>query len=304
MSQKILWIGQLKMLLSNSEVESWKKCKRQWRLKYVNNFLPRKTSKVLSFGSIIHSAAEVFHLTADRVDAMRVVDRAFNNDPYLYELKSDAEKMLFNYFDWVEQTGLFAQYEIAGVEETITSDISDSAISDVPVFLRSKLDLQVRDVNGDLFLVDLKTTAGFSDVNITDITRAHQARTYSLNKKMCDGGESFKGVFFVLMKKCKYTSRGKPPYFLLAPFYINDHMIENHRVHLVAEADQMARVRAELLESSDRVEVLTPPSPSWTCKWCDFKDVCASIDEGVDTSSTFDQDFYVGNPNERYDTGD
>ncbi len=72
-----------KNVLTYSALNTFRNCPRKYKHRYVDNLRPRMKVESLSFGSVIHSAIEIWYRSVDDANRLWIVldfiDRAFQN---------------------------------------------------------------------------------------------------------------------------------------------------------------------------------------------------------------------------------
>ena len=72
-----------KTLLTYSALNTFRNCPRKYKNRYLDNLRPRERPDALSFGSVIHTAIELWYRSSDAEsrlrDALAYIDDAFEN---------------------------------------------------------------------------------------------------------------------------------------------------------------------------------------------------------------------------------
>jgi len=146
--------------LSHSQIASFVGCPRKWHYDKVLNVAPERTGAALAFGSALHEALAVMNeaallgVVADpkAVFLRRWGEALENQAAPLHFGKDDADDLL------AKGLALLAAYQppsgIVGVEEAIEVSLDP----ELPP-IHGRIDLIRRGEEGDLILVDLKTSA-------------------------------------------------------------------------------------------------------------------------------------------------
>ena len=153
--------------LSNSEIQTFKDCRRRWWLTYYRRLKPKQQefTGALALGSRIHAALDDYY--ANGTPLLQAHTKLVEVDRQLlesemrdtYALDGEAELgriMLEGYLDWVEENGIDAELEMISTEETITAPLFNGEVE-----LTGKLDMRVRrKVDGVRMFRDFKTVGG------------------------------------------------------------------------------------------------------------------------------------------------
>jgi hypothetical protein len=153
--------------LSNSEIQTFKDCRRRWWLTYYRRLKPlnQDFTGALALGSRIHAALDDHY--AKGVPLLDAHSRLVEVDRNLLvadfrdtdTLDGEAELgriMLEGYEQWVEENGIDSELEMISTEETIIAPLFNGEVE-----LQGKLDMRVRrKVDGVRMFRDFKTVGG------------------------------------------------------------------------------------------------------------------------------------------------
>ena len=117
--------------ISNSEVQTYKDCKRKWWLSYYRRLQPKtqQMTGALALGSRIHQALDDYYSKGipllEAHSILVATDRKALEDSFrdTYDLDSEAELgriMLEGYLQWVEENGIDSELEMISTEEIIS----------------------------------------------------------------------------------------------------------------------------------------------------------------------------------------
>lgn len=285
-------------LISNSEIQTFKRCRRKWALGYVEGYnqLEQAIAGPLPFGTAIHGALEWYYgHQGDPLDWW-----ARHSSTYDLDDKAQAKDaklgriMLEGYLDWVAETGCDEDLEVLSVEEFVT--VPFTVILGVRVHLTGRLDVRVlRTTTGERKFVDHKTTQGLEP----DPFRSEQLLMYHLLLFLRDGKLEFSGGILNKLKKVMRTERANPP------FYVRDevtHTLDDLRrfwCRLYWTIHDMLLLEERLKDTrvgSARLPHLAYPSHARSCAWeCDFIRVCPMLDDGADWQGYLG-DFFTKDP--------
>lgn len=218
--------------------------------------------------------------------------------------RSYAFTMVKGYLEWVETSGVDAEYDV----------VSTEADTSVPLFLpdgravvlRGKLDqvVQRRDGTGTRLLRDYKTVGSLAKAN--DLARDTQMRTYdllhTLHTEQEPDGHTTDGVLYTMLLRSKRTSRATPPFYDVAHMRYNVHDRRSTRAAIMETATDMAHVRAEL-DGGRPHQAVAYANPGEYCNWaCPFKTVCPMADDGSRLGDALESGFVRSDPWDHYGT--
>lgn len=304
--------------ITNSELQTFKDCRRRWWLQYYRGLQPIREKKTgpAALGSLVHDALEVgYDPTKSETfsEAIRriSVENLAKIDPDAHEdevkkITDDHELatlMVEGYEEWLEETGADANYEVIAPEQKV----------DVPFFtdphgrvyrLLAKLDLRVRDIQtGARHFLDHKTVA-----NLTDFPKiaymSEQMLHYALILRLHDPENYATGATFNMLRKVKRTARSKPPFYERHSVTFNDEYLRSYWSRTYNVVQDLARLTDQLDRMPDDLhqQALTAyPSPSRDCTWkCDFRNTCTMHDDGSDAEGMIPRLYEKRDPLARY----
>lgn len=288
--------------ISNSEMQTFRDCRRKWWLQYVRRLQPIAVSKVgpLPLGTRVHAALEAHY--AEGADLLKTYQELAQKDRMviaaegLPDDKFDDEAelgriMLEGYLQWVEEEGLDSDLEVIGVEEVLKYPIEIS--DDLKATLIGKIDLRViRKFSGTRGVLDFKTAAAFGMYHdISHMTT--QLKTYLLLDKLAgDPDTRVDTGIYRLLKKVKRTARATPPFYEEMFVSHNDFTLRNFWFQLQGIFRDMLLARAALESGGDPM-VHAYPNATADCRWkCPFVQICPLFDDGSDVDSAVN-DMYV-----------
>lgn len=290
--------------LSNSELQTFKDCRRRWWLTYYRRLQPKEKTLVgpLALGTRVHSAFEEFYVNdTPLLDAYATLvekDRQLLIDSYrdTVDLESEAELgriMLEGYLQWVEENGIDSELEFVSSEEVVIAPLFDGEVE-----LQGKLDMRVRrKADGVRMFRDFKTVGGsFSDFT----SMAHmneQVLTYMLlEAQKKDEAERCDGGIFTMLRKVKRTANARPPFYQQIEVRHNIFTLRSFWNRIHGTISDLLRVRKGLDEGGDH-SLLAYPRPSRDCKWkCQFFAVCPLLDDGSAAEQAISEMYAVDDP--------
>jgi hypothetical protein len=299
--------------ISNSEIQTWKECRRKWWLSSYRGLFPKTRSMVgpLPLGTRVHAACEAYYgygedllavysalVAEDRIKFLTSAD-AGNEEK---ERKFDAEAelgriMLEGYLEWVEETGLDSDVEVVSAEQVISYFPEEF---DGRVEIMGKLDLLVKNkLTGFLSALDLKTAASFDSYEKMYLLN-EQLRMYALLLQRSEGSVVIDGGIYRMLKKNKRTERAKPPFYQQMKINVNQKTIDSFEQRTLATVHDMVDARRRLDEGESHLRVAYP-TPQDSCSWkCPFFHGCSMFDDGSAVEEWLDAMFDQGDQYERY----
>jgi hypothetical protein len=304
--------------VSNSELQSFKGCRRRWYLGNYRRLGKRAEDQVgpLKMGTRVHEALAVLYDGGDPLvayaelsarDREVVVTQADHHpDPESLLKRFDSEEelariMVEGYIEWLAEEGADADYSVIAAEEAIAVALGLTTWDGRPVELVGKLDLRVRnEKTGDRLFVDHKTAQSFLSVFIT-LSLTEQFLTYQLLELLKYGGDDLStGALVSVLRKVKRGPRSKPPFYLRREVHHSRLEVENFRRRVLGEVHDLLVVEQALDYGADH-RVVAYPRPSRDCTWsCEFIHACQMFEDGSDVDRYLDDHFAERDPLERY----
>jgi len=290
--------------ISNSEVQTYKDCRRKWWLSYYRRLQPKskQMTGALALGSRIHEALDMYY--SKNIPLLDAHSQLVDNDKKIlvdayrdtYDLESEAELgriMLEGYLQWVEENGIDAELEMISTEEIISMPLLDNS-----VVLQGKIDMRVRrKADGVRMFRDFKTVGGsFTDFS----SMAHmneQILTYMmLETAQNKEGERSEGGIFTMLKKVKRSANARPPFYEQLEVRHNVFALRSFWQRIHGTLSDMLNTRKALDEGGDH-RFVAYPRPSRDCKWkCQFSTICPMFDDGSAAEAAIEDAFEVSNP--------
>lgn len=296
--------------VSNSEIQTFKDCRRKWWFGYYRRLKPKaiKLTGPLPLGTRVHEALDRHYTTgADLQTAYAELleeDREKAALEWLdtAELESEGELgriMLEGYEQWVADEGIDADLEMISTEEIISMPMFDGEVE-----LQGKLDMRVRRrADGVRMFRDFKTTANFSDIeNTAQINE--QILTYMLLEAAQNtDGERSEGGIFTMLKKVKRSASAKPPFYKQFEVRHNAFTLRAFWQHIHGVVGDLMNVKKALDSGADH-HFVAYPRPSRDCTWkCQFFAVCQMVDDGSGAEDAIKELYRVGDPYDYYANG-
>lgn len=296
--------------LSNSEIQTYKDCRRKWWLSYYRRMQPRQKTYTgpLALGTRIHAALDEYYAQgvpllvahAELVAADRLILDSDSRDSSSLDAEADLGRiMLEGYLQWVEDEGIDSELEIVSTEEKISVPLFNGEVE-----LQGKLDMRVRrKIDGVRMFRDFKTVGGsLSDfANLAPMNE--QVLTYMLLESMKEGEENrSEGGIFTMLKKVKRTAKATPPFYDQIEVRHNIFTMRSfwNRIHGVI-TDLMRTRKA--LDDGEAASLVAYPSPSRDCKWkCQFFSICTMFDDGSSAEQALTEMFEERDPYSYYNS--
>jgi CRISPR/Cas system-associated exonuclease Cas4 (RecB family) len=292
--------------ISNSEIQTFKDCRRRWWLTYYRRLKPKTQTftGALALGSRIHEALDQYYSSGMERDLLEIHAELVKVDMKLLtdegrdstELETEAELgrvMLEGYLEWIELEGIDAELEMISTEEVIERPMLDGRVT-----LQGKIDMRVRrKIDGARMLRDFKTVGG-SFAEFGSIAHMNeQVLTYMiLEEAQNQDGERSDGALFTMLRKVKRGAYAKPPFYDQIEVRHNKFALRSFYQRLEGTLEDMMRVRDGLDEGVSHLK-LAYPKPSRECKWkCQFFAICPLIDDGSAAEAAISDAFESADP--------
>lgn len=317
---------------SNSEFQTFKRCRRKWWLAWYRNMVLRTEdyTGVRSTGTRVHTALEAWYVPEgrQRVDPRDALERVIvedwtkiinlaqsrgANDEQLAELATDfagstnlERAMVEGYVQWLEETGADSELRIVGSEVPMIVDVELPMGDDEPrqIQLIGLLDSRAHRVtDGKRLFVDHKTVGDLQGPVIT-LPQNEQMLHYHLLEFLSggDGDALCDGALYNMLRRVKRSARAKPPFYERVEVRHNQFELDSYKQRAFAVSREILRTIDALDRGEHHLDVVYP-SPTSSCRWdCDFFAVCNMFDDGSSGVNDMIGALYTqGNPRERYD---
>jgi len=315
----VLGLNPEKVSISNSEIQTFKSCRRRWYLgSYMGLQEKEKThTGPLPLGTRIHNALEVYYRDdVDPVDEynrlQRIDAQKFRESPEASDEKAikkfneESELgrlMLEGYLEWLEDTNADDDIEHVSQEEQLRYTFEH----DPRVELIGKIDARIRRrSDGSLADLDFKTAApsNFS-YYLQYVAFSEQLKHYNLLEMLSNPDERIDGGRYRILKKVKRTGRAAPPFYADVDVRFNKKEMESFWIRITGTIRDIMAVRDGLDAGADDRSLAYPSQKmDWTCGSCPFSKMCTMMDDGSDFEGFAQAFFTQGNPNERYNDDD
>ena len=305
------------MVVSNSEIQTFKRCRRKWWLTYYRKLVPirEEVVGVRSIGTRVHACVALWYeMQAKGEDPTLEAVLALHDElvaadiiavpEKAVDLQKDADlshAMIEGYIEWLEETGADEGITPIAIEEEVKQRI-ETPVTKTPVEIRAKLDLRVTYTGAggetqDLFL-DHKSVAEFrTPTRVLHLDEQMLLYNWMLRWKDLYVG----GAIYNMIRRVKRTRAAKPPFFERMTIHHSPSQLRSFHTRLMGELEEIIRVRSALDGGADPMFVAFP-TPHKNCVWdCDFFDVCGLIDRpDLDPENYMALIFEEGDPYARY----
>lgn len=318
--------------VTNSLVQTAKRCKRKWWLGWYRGLAPRYENllDVRSTGTRIHRALQAWYvpegetptnprdalervLVEDWTRIKTAAEERGHDEFVLADLTDKFQKvaaleraMIEGYVQWLEETGADANLKIIDSETQVRVHLYDHVRADgevTPVHAMGLLDVRAyRTTDGARLFVDHKTVGNLKQP-VAQLPMNEQMLHYHLLEWLStsDGEERCDGALYNMIRRVKRTAAANPPFFDRYEVRHNTHELENYRRRLIAESRDIMRMIETLDAGADPMDVAYP-TPTKDCSWdCDFFSVCSMFDDGSRAEDAVAGLFHVVDPNARYE---
>lgn len=328
-TQRIVSPGEAKHLplvrrFSNSEIQTFKRCRRKWYLGWYRRLRLRNQDPVgaLATGNRVHRALEAWYVPEgdNPTDPRTALEAAIASDweackqayaeigqeppPELVKEFNEntalERAMVEGYMEWLIETGVDSGLRVVAPETYLEAPLEVPG-SNVDVLLIGKLDVRmIREYDGVRLFMDHKTTLSLTEP-LKTIRLDEQMLHYHMLEWLSDvEGGRCDGALYNMLRKVKRSARAKPPFYDRVEVRHNKHELESFRRRLIGVIKTMLDVIARL-EADEDPHVVVYPSPARDCSWsCDFLPVCTMFDDGSRVDAMLEQYYVQEDPLSHY----
>lgn len=295
-------------LVSNSEVQTFKSCRRRWWLSYVRGMKLKQeeTAGARSLGTLVHRSLEAYY-AGTGPDPLSIIDAAqeealAGTEEVPKELSSQfdlARAMVEGYLEWVLEEGADEGLTVIAAEESVQVPFTRRQNGE-EVNLVGRLDARMhREVDDAELFMDHKT--------VGDLTRPlktlhmdEQMLTYLLILKMRDKDTRTDGAIYNMLRKVKRTSNAKPPFYGRAEQRHSVTTLRSFFTRLTATVSLLLDAEERLKQGGDHLSIAFP-TPTNDCSWrCDHFPVCPMFDDGSNAEGLLETYYVYEEPYTRY----
>lgn len=307
--------------VSNSELQTWKRCRRKWWLGWFRGLKLRAESPVgpRQVGDRCHRALKAHYVPGgpakpdqmlDELERLIVLDRTAllhrgePVDPDIvkrFESEADLERaMLEGYVDWLAETGADADYEVMSAETYLEAPLAEYGSTTVAII--GKLDVRLRrKSDGVRLFMDHKTVGDLRTPTLT-LALDEQMLQYQLleSLNLDDPTQRVGGALYNMIKRSKRTERAKPPFYQRVEVRHNDRELTSYRRRVMGEVTDILDTEESLERGGDH-NYHAYPRPARECTWdCIFFAVCPMFDDGSRAEAMLEQLYVKTDPLEYY----
>lgn len=308
-------------LISNSEIQTFLRCRRKWWLAWYLGLRPKLESPTgpRAIGDRIHRALALWY-TADpseRTDPSDALEELIITDWHLlvdfyggsnevppgvaadFHKDADLERaMISGYLQWLEETGSDANLTVLASERYIQVRFPVPSET-LPVYLIGKLDARVRrNVDDALLFIDHKTVADFTRKTRTlhmdpQMLHYHLIEFLALENvdDRCDG------AIYNMLRRVKRTVKANPPFYQRVEVRHNTHELRSYSFRLRGVISDILIAEQALTANITLPSVIAYPHATGDCAWdCDFFNVCPLFDDGSRVGDMVRAYFDQGDP--------
>lgn len=304
------------LTLSNSQLRSWQKCKRNWMLAWEYGYSPDPSKEspagVMHLGSAVHLALEAWY--GYSIDPIQALIWSYGQDIADHPGETDRTKlekelelaivMTEGYLAWAAAEGVDAGITILGCEITVQHNIT--LPDGTPITLSARLDqLCQRESDGALLARDLKTVGSLGQAQKLRFSSqlVFYAMIQALKAKAEGGMNRIAGGEYLLISRSKRTSRATPPFYQRVEVPVSRSTLNATYMQTIAIATEIVETRKKLAAGEDH-HVVAYPHFSDHCSWsCPFIQVCPLFDDGSRAWDMMDATFAKGDPYAYYSDG-
>lgn len=308
---------------TNSEIKTFKRCRRKWLLTYVRRLALLREDKVSAsrLGTLVHLGLEAVYDGSDRdpaevvaervredVEALRqeAVENGWDAESKVAKVEKQGELariMIEGYVEWLTEEGVNAGLTVIGAEETVEAPL-DPDNPDGP-WLLGKQDARLhRDEDDARLFLDGKTAASIEEherlAYINEQFKHYHLIEYLKHLHEKSDAKRTDGALIDVLRKVKRSARAKPPFYGRIEVRHNVEALRTYwdRVEGVIGDIRSVRKRLEDGESHHRVAY---PNPTRDCSWdCPFLAICPMFDDGSDVESVIRFSYTESDPLTRY----
>lgn len=316
------------LIVSNSELGTWRRCPRRWLLGYYFGLLPRKENMAPTGSSILgirlHAALE--GLYGYGIDPIRIIDAIYLKATEEWPAAgADLSKeydlafaILEGYHQWLEETGNDRDLKPLAAEQQVVVPVGK--IEGVDVSFAARLDVLVERVStGKWLFMDHKSGASFVKGEMLAID--DQMPFYVMLQRIVAGmsvanyAQAVDGGLYNMLKRSKRTARATGPFYERKEVGFNDEQIQACWLRSTKNVTEIIQTRRQLdavFASSEHADEVTrtfaqrwhtPRKSAMDCDWsCNYSLQCPLMDDGSRWEDAVEHMFQRGDPYAYYGT--
>ncbi len=320
--------------VSNSELQTFKRCRRKWWLGWYRRLMLQTEdfTSVRATGTRVHRALSYWYVPdgEKRVDPRDALERVIiddwtkvarlaqerhTSDEQLGELAVEFAQatnleraMVEGYVQWLEETGADAELRITASETPLVVDQvvnmgEDHGYEQREIQFIGLLDVRATRVTDNVNLFVDHKTVGDLTAPIVTLPQNEQMLHYHLMEflSLDDSDVRCDGALYNMIRRVKRSARAKPPFYDRIEVRHNKFELESYRQRALAATREILIAVDRLNRGDDHLDVVYP-TPNPECRWsCDFFAVCNLFDDGSRGVDDMVNALYrTTNPLERY----
>lgn len=310
----------MSLAVSNSELQTWKQCRRKWYLAYYLTWGVRPEDEPATgsrqLGSRVHVALERLYGYGE--DPLTTIAQLYAG---LREERPDAAEeltkeedyaraMLEGYLQWTAEQGVDEGLRVVSVEADVRAP-SGVTYEGQPVELRGRLDQRVeREHDGARLFLDHKTVTSLTQYNAT-LAIDEQMKTYGLLEFLdalakTGSGPAVRtdGGLYNALKRVKRTARATPPFYERVEVRHNVEELRSMWLRVQRVIEEIIAARVALAAPGADHRYLVPPTPSRDCSWrCPYLAICPLMDDGSRWEQALASNYDQVDPYAYYENG-
>jgi hypothetical protein len=315
-------------LFSNSELQTFKRCRRKWWLGWHRGLRTQGPDSPVgprAVGDRGHRALAQWYVPegTPRTDPRDALERLIADDwttlvhdygqhhgeevpPELakkFTQDADLERVILDgYVEWLAESGDDSDLEVIAPETVLSRRIHHlDQFAGYAVYFIGRLDARVRrkSDNAHQFL-DHKFVA-----ELTTPTRIlhldEQMLGYHLLEahNATDDDPVVAGALYNMLRRVKRTGNAKPPFYLRVYVGHNSHELHSYQVRADATMKDILQAVIDLQKKPHHEVVY--PTPTRDCAWqCPFFAVCGMFDDGSRAEAMLESVYVKGDPRDYY----
>lgn len=282
--------------VSNSEVQTFKRCRRKWWLAWHRGLVLKTESPVgvRQIGNRVHRALRYHYVPGGPtqpeamlaalereilLDRSALPDNTLDDVRMKFEKEADLERVILEgYLEWLQTTGADSELEVIAPETYLEAHLFDYGPTSVAII--GKLDVRVRRIlDGSHMFIDHKVVGEFT-TPARLLPMDEQMKHYHLLEKKNADGQQTAGAIYNMLRRVKRTGRATPPFYQRIDVFHNQHELLDYERRLSGVITQMLELEEDLNSGNDPA-IVAYPSPRRECSYdCPFFAVCPMFDDG------------------------
>lgn len=303
--------------VSNSELQTFKRCRRKWWLAWHRGLHPRHESPVgpRQVGDRGHRALKSHYRPEGPADLLAALEAEIVLDRSAlspttdgdvlkqFESEADLERIILEgYLAWLAETGADAELEIIAPETYLEAHLPELDFLGMRVAVIGKLDVRVRRrSDGVRLFIDHKFVGDLRAATLM-LTLDEQMLHYHLLEELnrAEGEPRTGGALYNMLRRVKRTQRATPPFYQRVEVRHNDRELASYRERVNGEIKDIIATGARL-DNGTPHNAVAYPRPTRDCAWdCPFLAVCPMFDDGSRAEDMLAQYFVKSDPLDYY----